>query len=246
MSRMARQISQSGLYHIVFRGVNRQHIFEEEADYIKLKEILMNLKMDMGFEIYVYCFMTNHVHILLKEKEMGDISQIMKRLLTKYARWYNIKYKRSGALIANRYKSQPVEVDEYFLSVVRYIHQNPLKACMIKELSDYKWSSYNEYVHRESGLADKEFVLEMINGTKEFEEFHEKMEENIFIVDDKVKITDDGIRRNIIKKYGIEPNIIGGMDKQKRNEILGELKESYSIRQLERVTGVSRGVIHKC
>ncbi len=72
------------------------------------------------------------------------------------------------------------------------------------------------------------------------------MEENIFIVDDKVKITDDGIRRNIIKKYGIEPNIIGGMDKQKRNEILGELKESYSIRQLERVTGVSRGVIHKC
>ncbi len=174
MSRMARQISQSGLYHIVFRGVNRQHIFEEEADYIKLKEILMNLKMDMGFEIYVYCFMTNHVHILLKEKEMGDISQIMKRLLTKYARWYNIKYKRSGALIANRYKSQPVEVDEYFLSVVRYIHQNPLKACMIKELSDYKWSSYNEYVHRESGLADKEFVLEMINGTKEFEEFHKK------------------------------------------------------------------------
>jgi len=52
MARIARQISQSGLYHIVFRGVNRQHIFEEEADYIKLKEILMNLKMDMGFEIY--------------------------------------------------------------------------------------------------------------------------------------------------------------------------------------------------
>jgi len=52
MARIARQISQSGLYHIVFRGVNRQHIFEEEADYFKLKEILMNLKMDMGFEIY--------------------------------------------------------------------------------------------------------------------------------------------------------------------------------------------------
>ena len=71
MARIARQISQSGLYHIVFRGVNRQHIFEEEADYIKLKEILMNLKMDMGFEIYVYCFMTNHAHILLKERETG-------------------------------------------------------------------------------------------------------------------------------------------------------------------------------
>ena len=86
----------------------------------------------------------------------------------------------------------------------------------------------------------------MINGTKGFEEYHEIMEKNIFIVDDKVKITDDGIRRNIIKKYGIEPNLIGGMVKQKRNEILCELKESYSIRQLERVTGVSRGVIQKC
>lgn len=246
MARIARQISQSGLYHIVFRGVNRQHIFEEEADYIKLKEILMYLKMDMGFEIYVYCFMTNHVHILLKENEMGDISQIMKRLLTKYARWYNIKYKRSGALIANRYKSQPVEVDEYFLSVVRYIHQNPLKARMIGNLNEYEWSSYKEYVNSEIGLADKEFVLEMINGPKRFEEFHEEMEKNIFVVDDKLKMTDDGIRRDIIKRYGIEPNTIGGMDKQKRNEILGELKEKYSIRQLERVTGVSRGVIQKC
>ena len=246
MARIARQISQSGLYHIVFRGVNRQHIFEEEADYIKLKETLIDLKKDMGFEIYVYCFMTNHVHIMLKEKEMGDISQIMKRLLTKYARWYNIKYKRSGALIANRYKSQPLEVDEYFLSVVRYIHQNPLKAHMIENLREYKWSSYNEYMNDEIGLADKEFVLGMINSQKEFEEFHEIMEENIFIVDDKVKITDDGIRRDITKRYGIEPNTIGNMDKQKRNGILGELKEKYSIRQLERVTGVSRGVIQKC
>ena len=66
MARIARQISQSGLYHIVFRWVNRQHIFEEEADYLKLKETLLKLKKDMGFEIYVYCFMTNHVHIMLK------------------------------------------------------------------------------------------------------------------------------------------------------------------------------------
>lgn len=246
MARIARQISQSGLYHIVFRGVNRQHIFEEESDYIKLKETLMTLKREMGFEIYAYCFMTNHVHIMLKEKNNGDISQIMKRLLTKYARWYNIKYKRSGALIANRYKSQPIEVDEYFLAVVRYIHQNPLKAQMVKKLSDYEWSSYNEYAKCEEGLADKEFIFDMINGAKEFKEFHETMEENIFTVDDKVKITDEGIRRNIIKEYKIEPKTICSMDKQKRNEILAQLKEKYSIRQLERVTGVSRGIIQKC
>ena len=145
MARLARQISESGLYHIVFRGVNKQSIFEEEADYIRLKVILSELKAEMKFEIYVYCFMSNHVHILLKEQNMGDISLFMKRLLTRYARWYNIKYKRSGALIANRYKSQPVDVDEYFLSVVRYIHQNPIKAGMVEHIGDYRWSSYNEY-----------------------------------------------------------------------------------------------------
>ena len=128
MSRLARQISSTGLYHIIFRGVNKQHIFEEDADYLKLLGILKQLKTEMNFKIYVYCFMSNHVHILLHEKEMGQISLIMKRTLTKYARWFNIKYSRSGALIANRYKSQPVEVDPYFLNVVRYIHQNPLKA----------------------------------------------------------------------------------------------------------------------
>ena len=98
----------------------------------------------------------------------------------------------------------------------------------------------------ETGLADKEFVQGMINSQKDFEEFHEIIEENIFIVDDKVKITDDGIRRDIIKRYGIEPKTIGSMEKQKRNEMLGKLKEKYSIRQLERVTGVSRGIIQKC
>ena len=99
MSRLARAISESGVYHILFRGVNQQNIFEEATDYDKLKEIISAVKKDLKFEIYAYCFMSNHVHIVLKEKSFGDISLIMKRILTKYARWYNIKYGRSGALI---------------------------------------------------------------------------------------------------------------------------------------------------
>ena len=128
MGRASRSYSQSGVYHILFRGVNQQSIFEEKADYDKLKETILIVKEEMGFEIYAYCFMSNHVHIVLKEKTDKDISLIMKRILTKYARWYNLKYGRSGALIANRYKSVPVEIDEYFLQLIRYIHQNPIKA----------------------------------------------------------------------------------------------------------------------
>ena len=244
MARLARQISESGLYHIVFRGVNKQSIFEEDADYINLKMILSELKTEMKFEIYVYCFMSNHVHILLKEQNAGDISLIMKRMLTKYARWYNIKYKRSGALIANRYKSKPVDVDEYFLSVARYIHQNPIKAGVVEHIGDYRWSSYNEYAIDVKGLADKEFILGMMD-CEEFVSFHKTEEKSIFIVDDKVKITDDEIRRNIIKIYGIEPKEICKMERNHRNEILRQMKSKYSIRQIERITGISRGVIHK-
>ena len=80
---------------------------------------------------------------------------------------------------------------------------------------------------------------------EEFIEFHKEEEELSFSVDDRIKISDDEIRRRILKEIGIEPKLIGEMDKNKRNEILNELKDKYSIRQLERVTGISRGVIHK-
>ena len=244
MARLAREISENGLYHIVFRGVNRQHIFEGASDYEMLRNILIELKKEMKYEVYVYCFMSNHVHILLKEKNRGDISLIMKRLLTKYARWYNLKYKRSGALIANRYKSKPIDVDEYFLSVVRYIHQNPIRAKITNNIVEYEWSSYKEYITGKQGLADKEFVLKMLT-KDEFVEFHKDEEQLSFTVDDRIKISDDEIRINILKEIGIEPKLIGEMEKSRRNEILKRLKNKYSIRQLERVTGISRGVIHK-
>ena len=244
MAREARKISENGLYHIVFRGVNKQHIFEEDRDYEKLKEVLLEIKDEMKYEIYVYCFMSNHVHIVLKESNPGDISLIMKRVLTKYARWYNIKYKRSGALIANRYKSKPIDVDEYFLSLVRYIHQNAVKAGIVDDINEYRWSSYPEYIRSKNGLADKEFVWAIIDN-KEFEEFHQKQEDMKFTVDGKLKKSDDEIRREIIKKYNIEPKIICNLAREERNELLRKIKGEYSIRQIERVTGISRGVIYK-
>ena len=228
----------------MFRGVNYQDLFEERQDYIKLTETILQLKEEMGFQIYAYCFMTNHVHLVLKEKELRDISLIMKRILTKYSRWYNIKYGRTGALIANRYKSVPVEVDEYFLNLIRYVHQNPIKAGIVKNIEDYKYSSYREYLGKPR-ITDTEFVMEMIDDN-EFKEFHMEMEEMDFEVSDRKKKTDETLIREIRKKYGIDnPKQIAGLEKQKRNVILKHLKENYPARQLQRITGVSRGVISK-
>ena len=244
MGRASRSYSQSGVYHILFRGVNQQSIFEEKADYDKLKETILIVKEEMGFEIYAYCFMSNHVHIVLKEKTDKDISLIMKRILTKYARWYNLKYGRSGALIATRYKSVPVEIDEYFLHLIRYVHQNPIKAGIVQDLTDYSYSSYIEYME-EPELTNIDFVYGMID-KEEFKEFHQHIEEIKFRVTDSKKKTDDEVILKIRKKYGIEnPKEISTLKKEDRNKILYELKKEHPARQLQRITGVSRGIISR-
>lgn len=242
MTRIARQFSASGVYHILFRGVNQQNIFEERADYEKLKEAIKKVKGEMGFELYAYCFMSNHVHLVLKEKQEKDISLIMKRILTKYARWYNIKYGRSGALIANRYKSVPVEIDEYFLQLIRYVHQNPVKASIVESIEEYSFSSYNEYLY-ESTITDTDLVLSMIS-KKEFEEFNRESGGIEFRVTDSRKKGDDEARLYIMKKFKVDnAKEISNLPKEEMIKILICLKEKFPARQLQRITGVPRGFI---
>ena len=168
----------------------------------------------------------------------------MKRILTKYARWYNIKYKRTGALIANRYKSVPVEVDEYFLHLIRYVHQNPIKAGIVESLKDYQHSSYNEYLTTPI-ITDTELVLEMISNT-EFEEFHLTIEDMNFSVSDRKGKSDDELVFEIKNFFGIDnPKEIAKLEKVKRDEIIGLLKKRYPARQIQRITDVSRGIISR-
>ena len=148
MARQARRISKTGLYHIIFRGVNQCSLFEESEDFEKLLELLAIVKSDLGYKVHAYCLMNNHVHLFIHEQSPADITLIMKRVLCTYAYWFNKKYKRSGALIANRYKSTCVENDEYLLTLTRYIHQNPLNAGLVKDLEKYRWNSYRDYIKK--------------------------------------------------------------------------------------------------
>ncbi len=252
MSRPARILSKTGMYHIVFRGINRQDLFEEEKDYEKLIEIIKKVKEVKQFELYAYCLMTNHVHLFLKEKETGDIKKIMHKVLSNYVGWFNYKYDRSGSLIGNRYKSEPIESEEYYLTLIRYIHQNPLKAKMVNNLSEYKWSSYSYYISDENDIIDKNFALQMFNenekiAVKYFIEFHEENVAQDFEISERTKLTDEQIRRKMkqILKTDVLTSI-GTLNKTKRNEMILILKKSgFSVRVIERLTGISRGVIQR-
>ncbi len=251
MSRQKRQFSQSGLYHVIFRGISRQNIFEEAADYTKLKEIMKKVIDETKAEIYAYCFMSNHVHLFMKENSIGDISKIMTKILSHYATWFNIKYLRSGALFSNRYKSEPVEDERYYLGLIRYVHQNPLKAGIVQSIDEYPYSSYIEYIGGASDITNINFTLDMLDenrdiAIKQFKEFHKSEETEVYEISESGKRTPEAVRRIIMSEIsGEEPWKIKEYDKEKRNALIKKLvfEKKISKSALERATGISRGTI---
>lgn len=251
MSRQKRQLSQNGLYHIIFRGISKQNIFEEAGDYAKLKEIMKKALNETNAEIYAYCFMTNHAHLFLKENNLGDISKIMTKILSHYATWFNIKYLRSGPLFDNRYKSEPVEDERYYLGLVRYIHQNPLKANIVDTLDKYPYSSYCEYINNKPEMSNIDFTLDMLcehreTAIAEFVELHNNDTGETFEISNSQRKSPEQIRR-IIKTQtgGKEPWTIRDLHKEERNLLIRKLVFEKKIPKsaLERATGMSRGTI---
>ena len=128
----------------MLRGVNKQQIFECFEDYEQFAGILRKQCESGRCFIYAWCLMGNHVHLLLKEG-IAEIGEIMKSISASYVYYYNHKYDRIGHLFQERFRSQPVDCWQYFLTLLRYIHQNPLKSQMVRNLSDYQWCSWHEY-----------------------------------------------------------------------------------------------------
>ena len=140
MPRRSRQTSGTGIHHVMVRGVNRQRIFEDSADYERYLECLRATRDISGSTILAYCCMPNHVHLLIEEGS-ESISVFMKRLGVRYVMWYNQKYDRVGHLFQNRFVNCPVEDDSYLLTVLMYIHHNPVAAGLCRSPLDYRWSS---------------------------------------------------------------------------------------------------------
>lgn len=252
MSRPPRVLSKTGLYHIYFRGINRQNLFEEKSDYQKFLCIINDQKTESEFKLYAYCLMDNHVHLFIREKEAGDIKKIMHSILTKYVGWFNYKYDRKGVLISNRYKSEPIENESYCLNLIRYIHQNPLNAGIVDKLEDYLWSSYTEYLQENrASLIDTEMLFDMLGVASTqlsdaFVEFHNIVEEIDFTISESKKLTTAQMNRKIFNILGISADKIIELPKSERHELVLELrKNGFKNRQLERLTGISRGILDR-
>ena len=231
----------------MLRGINQQQIFTEEEDYDRFLKVLADCKEICEFEIYAYCLMGNHVHLLIKEGK-ETIEKIVKRIGSRFVYWYNIKYDRKGHLFQDRYRSEAVEEPMYFNTVLIYIHQNPKKAGLCTQLSDYRYSSYNEYIGKQ-GIIDTEYVLSYWD-IESFKEYNDSpISSKCLDVEEtpQIRVTDEEAQRIIKKMTKCEnPTDFQELDIDKRNKYLKQLNnKGISIRQLNRLTGIPKGIIER-
>ena len=247
MPRKARIRAESGIYHIMLRGINRQQIFEDEEDNEEFLQILLNNKAISGYQIFAYCLMGNHVHLLLKEG-LESLEHTFKRIGAKYVYWYNAKYQRIGHLFQDRFKSEVVEDSRYLCTVIRYIHQNPLKAGLCSRLEDYPFSSYREYISRPE-LVDMEAVKEYVTRESVIEMSREEMSEQCLEMRDAPpkRVTDQDAKQRILEISGCDsPAAFQNLGAIQREKYIRTLKqEGLSVRQISRLTGVTYYVIQK-
>ncbi|MGM0900614.1 MAG: REP-associated tyrosine transposase [Bacillota bacterium] len=258
VARKARKKSASGIYHVMYRGVNRQEIFHDHGDNRKFLETLQKYKNKLGLQVYAWCLMDNHVHLLLREGE-EELGATMKRIGVSYALYYNWKYQTSGHLFQNRFHSENVENDEYFLTVIRYIHQNPVKAGMVMKVNEWSWSSCAGYYglsYFPEGLLEPNEAFRMFSedltmAKEKFREFNEESNQDQCLDDSPSKrrrLPDEEAKLKVKEILGsTEIAQVKTLPKLERERVLREIKsiDGLSQRQAGRILGIPPSLMYK-
>ncbi|KKU87858.1 MAG: hypothetical protein UY16_C0017G0016 [Candidatus Gottesmanbacteria bacterium GW2011_GWA2_47_9] len=191
-------------YHIFNRSIAREPIFLNQREHQRALEVIEfysfskpNLRFSFynrlptdqkltfiknlreihkkSIELLVYCLMPNHAHFLIRQTETGGIERFMSNFQNSYAKYFNTKNKRSGALFQSMFKAVRIETDEQLLHVGRYVHLNPLTSYVVREKKDlegYPWSSYLEYIGKStSPISNTKPILNFYSSIEEFKKF---------------------------------------------------------------------------
>ena len=266
MPRKARKLSPTNIYHIMIRGNRKQDIFLEDEDRFRFIKILKKVKQKGEYELYAFCLMSNHVHLLIKEKN-EQLSRIMKRINISYVNYFNQKYQQIGHLFQDRFKSEPIESEDYLLAVLSYIHNNPLNAFIVNNLEGYPWSSYCIYTEgssQQAFLIECEDILSLFSPEKDraidlFIQYHHQ---NIQGGNDIIELPEEDRKynqglinereakqylQNYFEKFNLNlPNLKEKEHRSHRNNLVSYLKlnSNLSIRGIANILGVSATTVH--
>ena len=254
MPRISRKKSNTNVYHVILRGNNKQDLFLDKKDYEKFLKEIRDAKEKYGYELYAYCLMKNHVHLVIYDKE-EKLSKIMQSLEVTYSSYFSKKYEKVGHLFQNRFLSKPVETKKYLMQVCRYIHQNPVKAG-ISSVDDYKWSSYNEYIDSKKVIVSTKILLSLFgNSEKEaieyFKGFHNDNKENIndeYEYEIITRFTDEEAKIKILEILQLE-NLkeINNFNVKLRNEKIRKIKsiKGISNAQISRILDLQKSKLER-
>jgi putative transposase len=142
MGRLPRTIDDGLVYHALNRGNNRADVFGGDDDRVAFLEALAKTKERYPFRLFGYCLMTNHFHLLLRPEPGQSISRILQSLTIAHTWRYHKRHHTSGHVWQGRFKSPVIQDDLHLLVVLRYIEANPLRARMVTDPAEYRWSSY--------------------------------------------------------------------------------------------------------
>ena len=260
MPRQSRKESGTGIYHVMMRGINHQNIFNDDEDYYQFIATLDRMRFRYDDEgapcgsnctYYAYCLMSNHLHLLIRERA-ESVGETIKRIASSYVFFYNRKYGRDGHLFKDRFKSEPVNDMAYFTTLLRYIHQNPVKAKLVDRVGDYAYSSWGEFdgtVEPVFQICDVATVLKRIPFDELKEWIDDPLEDDVpcLEIEDVLRgrPSDDQVMLLIMEHTGVtNSTAFQQLEDGIKRDVLKFLKtKGASFRQLERLTGVGRGTI---
>ncbi|WP_308616322.1 transposase [uncultured Enorma sp.] len=242
-----RSRAESGFYHVMLRGNGRQLIFEDDADRREFLSCLDNAIEREGVSLIAWCLMDNHVHLIIDDPH-DRLSTVMYRIGMKYAMYFNNRHQREGHLFEGRFKSSPIESDEYLVQAVRYVLNNPV-AAGISALEDYRWSSYAEYCG-ERGLTNTKPILDMFSSVEDFVSF---CREGAPVFDGKLEF--DNVPDQLVKEVATNIAIqlgctdlskIKALSLKRRGAIVRALRDAgLTVNQISRLIGISSASLYR-
>lgn len=239
MPRKPRIEFEGAFYHVIARGNQKQKIFKETPDYDKYHQFLTIYKNRYHYALYAYILMRNHVHLLIETKEI-PLSKIMQGINQSYTLYFNRKYRQVGHLFQGRYKAILCDRDEYLLSLLKYIHNNPVRAKIAETLDQYRWSSHLAYMGKSNplSLVNTDHVLAMFskNKARSRELYGDFMRQEDTLKKEEVYATiDQRLQGNEEFIDQIQQRVEGAIKKERKKkefsffQISGVVQKSYGV-----------------
>lgn len=247
MPRTARKLSSTNMYHVMLRGINHQQIFEETIDYQKFLYVVSDCNKISHFKLHAFCLMDNHIHLLIEVCD-EPLSQIIRRIGSRFVYWYNTKYQRCGHLFQDRFRSEIINDNAHFLRVLRYILQNPVKAGLAPYPAKYPWSSYSAYIGNEDSLTYTQKALSLFQNPDDFFSFINQPSTNHYLDIPTSKRIPDSEAHKIIREISHCQHIseFQKLDRKQQSHFVSQMrKHGLSIRQISRLCGISKSFVER-